>query len=41
MFAIRDALVVTGHPARVGGAHALDVFGREASVTRPDGTSLP
>ena len=40
-FAIGDTLLVTGHPARVEGAHAVDVFGREAGVTRPDGTSVP
>ena len=40
-FAIGDTLLLTGHPARAEGAHALDVFGREASITRPDGTSVP
>ena len=40
-FAIGDTLVVTGHPARAEGAHALDVFGREAGITRADGTSVP
>ena len=40
-FAIGDTLLVTGHPARAEGAHAVDVFGREASITRPDGTSVP
>ena len=40
-FAIGDTLVVTGHPARADGAHAVDVFGREAGITRADGTSVP
>lgn len=40
-FAVGDTLVVTGHPARTEGAHALDVFGREAGIMRPDGTSVP
>ncbi|MCY4505755.1 MAG: DUF6152 family protein [Acidobacteria bacterium] len=40
-FAVGDTLVVTGHPARADGAHAVDVFGREAGITRADGTSVP
>ena len=40
-FRFGDALVITGHPARVAGAHALDVFGGEAGITRPDGTRVP
>ena len=40
-FRFGDPLLVTGHPARVAGAHALDVFGGEASITRLDGTRVP
>ena len=40
-FRFGDTLLVTGHPARVAGAHAVDVFGAEASITRPDGTRVP
>ena len=40
-FRFGDPLVVSGHPARVAGAHAVDVFGAEASITRPDGTRVP
>ena len=34
-FAVDDALVVTGHPARVADAHAIDVFGRRGERQPP------
>ena len=40
-FRFGDPLRVSGHPARAAGAHAVDVFGGEASITRPDGTRVP
>ena len=40
-FKFGETLHVKGHPARIAGARAVDVFGSEASVTRPDGTRVP
>jgi hypothetical protein len=40
-FSFGEPLIVKGHPAKATGARGLDVFGREASVTRPDGTRVP
>ena len=40
-FAIGETLLVTGHPARTPGAHALDVVGRAAGITKRDGTRVP
>ena len=40
-FKFGQVLIVKGHPARVDGARAIDVFGGEAGITRPDGTRVP
>ncbi len=40
-FEFGETLIVTGHPARVAGARAIDVFGSGTSMTRPDGTKVP
>ncbi len=40
-FTFGETLTVTGHPAKVTGARAIDVFGSEASMTRPDGSRVP
>ena len=40
-FRFGETLIVEGHPARVAGARALDVFGSAAGITRPDGTRVP
>ena len=40
-FTFDEALIVKGHPARATGVRGIDVFGRAASVTRPDGTRVP
>jgi hypothetical protein len=40
-FKFGDTLIVNGHPAKVAGARAIDVFGSASSVTRPDGTRVP
>ena len=40
-FRFGEALIVKGHPARATGVRGIDVFGRAASVTRPDGTRVP
>ena len=40
-FKFGDTLIVKGHPARIAAARAVDVFGSEGSVTKPDGTPVP
>ena len=40
-FRFGETLTVKGHPARVAGARAIDVFGSAGSVTRPDGSRVP
>jgi hypothetical protein len=40
-FKFGQVLIVKGHPARVDGARALDVFGGEAGITTLDGTRVP
>ena len=40
-FAFGETLTVTGHPAMASAARGIDIFGRDASVTRPDGTRVP
>lgn len=40
-FMFGETLTVKGHPARATGVRGIDVFGRAASVTRPDGTRVP
>ena len=40
-FRFGETLIVEGHPARVAGARAVDVFGNAAGITRPGGTRVP
>jgi len=40
-FVFGETVTVVGHPARTEGVRGVDVFGREASITRPDGSRVP
>lgn len=40
-FAFGETLTVKGHPAQATGVRGIDVFGRDTSVTRSDGTRIP
>ena len=40
-FTFGETLTITGHTAKVAGVRGIDVFGANASVTRPDGTQVP
>jgi len=40
-FATGETLIVNGHPATAPGAHGIDVWGSDSSVTRSDGSSVP
>ncbi len=40
-FAFDETVTVKGHPAQATGVRGIDVFGRDTSVTRSDGTRIP